>query len=98
MDTTQTTLLVPAYFARSTSTAAIAPIKTQPITSSALPVLMATSYKVALTSANPPATPINSPISATTHASPATLPASPAVDLARPHARPAYHLCFTLVT
>ena len=98
MDTTQTTLPVPAYFARSTSTAAIAPIKTQPITSSALPVLMATSYKVALTSVNPPVTPTSSPISAITHASPAILPASPAVDLAHPHARPAYRLYFTLAT
>lgn len=95
--TTQTTLPVPACSAQSISTAATAPIKTQPITSSALLAPMATSYKVARTPANLPAIPINSQTWVTTHVWPVTLPASLAVDLDRPHAPPVSYLCFTLV-
>lgn len=76
---------------------ATAPIRTLPITSSALLVLMATSYKVALISVNLHATPISSPTSAITHVWPVTLPASLAVDLDRPLAPPVSRLCFTLV-
>lgn len=94
---TLTTLPVPACSVRSTSTAETAPIKTLVTTSSALLVLMATSYKVAPISVNLHATPISSPTLAITRAWLVILPVSLAVDLDRLRALPVSRLCFILV-